>query len=519
MNYIDKKLKSLLQGSARGSLILMISQLSSTVIMAAGMLIAARVLGSTKWGVLNIANSVVSFAATFQNIKIRPGLVKYISSLRHEEKEGDVRAFINVGVLMTLICSLIVFMIVFIFSDYISVRYYGNPELGFYIRVLSISLFARNMLTTVYGIVIGFEQMKYYGVLQIIYSVLKSFLTPLLIFWGFGVLGGILGELGPVLITGSVGVFVLYILGKSVKGDKTYSNWTIFVKLLKYGVPLYVSSLFLGIRPNLFTGLLGIHVSEEVVGNWSVVLWFSSLISFVNQPISNAIFPLFSKLDNNKDLEFVYKLGVKYSTLFIFPIIFTIMSLSDHIFEVLFPSDYVFGPTFLRYYMITFLYVGLGSTCNGSLLNGRGLTDRVFWGNLVQFVITVPLSFLAIPRFGVLGIICLLLIGTLFSQIFNLYSIKINLGFSFNWINSVKLLLSGAFAYLTSSLVVNLITIHPIVEVFFGGIVSVLAYFLGIVFFKVLNKADIRYMKDLSSSIEPMSKVVLFLLVILEKYI
>ena len=177
------------------------------------------------------------------------------------------------------------------------------------------------------------------------------------------------------------------------------------------------------------------------------------------------------------------------------------MSLSTHIFEMLFPGDYVFGPTFLRYYMITFLYVGMGSTCNGSLLNGRGLTDSVFWGNLVQFIITVPLSFLVIPRFGVIGIISLLVIGTLFSQIFNLVSIKQRLGFSFDRGISMKLLLSGVMAYLASSLLVNLINFHPILEVLLGGTLSVLVYGLSIVFFRVLSKADIRYMKELSPSL------------------
>jgi stage V sporulation protein B len=504
---MDKKVKSLLRESARGSLILMISQLSSTVILAVGMLISARFLGSTKWGILNIANSVVSFGATFQNIKVRPGLVKHISNLRYEEDEGNIGSYVKVGVLLSMIASLIIFTIVFMSSDYLAVNYYKNPELGFYIKILSFSLFAKNMLTTVYGVVIGFERMEYYGIMQVVYSILKSLLTPLLVFFGFGLFGAVIGELGPVTITGIIATIILFKLINPSKGEKTISYLLIAKQLLRFGIPLYFSSLLLGIRPNLYTSLLGVHVSEEIVGNWSVVLWFSTLISFVNAPISNALFPLFSKLDNNQDLEFVYKIGVKYSTLFVFPIIFTIMSLSDNIFAVLFPGDYVLAPTFLRYYMITFLYIGLGLTCNGSLLNGRGLTNSVFTANLIQFIITVPFSFYIIPNFGVNGIIFLLLIGTLLSQIYNLYTIKNSFGFSFNIKESSKIFFAGIFSYIITSYFINIIDFHPLFELILGGLLSLSSYMFGILLFKVINKGDIEYVNELSESFGPLSPI------------
>ena len=71
-----------LQQSVRGSLILLIGQVSSTLITAMAIIIVARILGSTSYGQVTIAMIPISLASMFTNLGVNSGLIKYTAQYR-----------------------------------------------------------------------------------------------------------------------------------------------------------------------------------------------------------------------------------------------------------------------------------------------------------------------------------------------------------------------------------------------------------------------------------------------------
>ena len=311
---MDKNIEDLVKTTTRGSLILLIGQVSSTLILAAGMLLVARFLGPARFGSFNKAQSVVHIAVILMNLGVQPAMVKYLAQFRHEEKNGYLKVFIESGVLITSFTSILLTIIVYLSSGYVANEIFNDPGQEIYIKYLSIGILGTAFSNIAQGVTVGYERMELRSSISVIYSFIKSIVSPVLVYIGFGTLGAILGHISPLLLTGAIGLLFIVMIYRSQKTiERSISHKDAIQMILTYGFPLYLSSLLGGILPQLYTTLLGVWETNEKIGNYSVALNFSVLLSFVTLPISTTIFPLFSKLESNQDeLEFLYKNAVKY---------------------------------------------------------------------------------------------------------------------------------------------------------------------------------------------------------------
>ena len=236
---------------------------------------------------------------------------------------------------------------------------------------------------------------------------------------------------------------------------------------------------------------------------------FSVLLSLVTIPIGTSIFPLFSKLEENHDeLGFLYKNAVKYSTLFGYPILFTIMALADQIIYVLFQDQYIYAAHYLRVYMLTYIFMGFGMVCNSPLLNSQKRTDATFRATLVRFLIAIPTSLVLIHRMGVMGLLATLIIGGGINTLFNLFSVRRIFGFSID----TRFLAKNLIISMTSFGVVyfgfKVLALDPWVEIILGGMLSLIIYLVGFVILKAFSSQDFTNLRRLSSSFGPLKPLV-----------
>jgi O-antigen/teichoic acid export membrane protein len=349
---------------------------------------------------------------------------------------------------------------------------------------------------------------------------MKSIAAPLLVYIGYGVFGAVLGELVPVLITGGLGLFfiiLIYLKERPYSGSLSLLDATKMIIL--YSSPLFFARVLSGIQPHIYTSLLAVAFDEVMTGNWNAVIRFSALLAFVTMPISTTLFPLFSKLENQIDeLKFIYQNSVKFSTLFAYPIAVAIMVLSDQIAGVLL-SDYEYASTFLRLYMLTFIWIGIGSNSNGALLNSHRMTRENFQITFIQSLITIPASFFVIPRYGVNGLIGLLFIGGFVANLFSMRIIWSSFNFGIDAVSFVKLLASAVLTFFISQITVNRMGLNPWIEIILGGSFSFLVYFIVVIMLQVLDDTDIGYFLDISDSLGPLSVPLNFILEIIRRII
>ena len=517
---MDENIEDLVKTTTRGSLILFIGQISSTFILSFGMLLVARFLGSANYGSFNKAQSVVQIAFLVMNLGIGSAITKYIAQFRHEGKIGYIKVLIEAGTILNIVVSVILTFFIYYTAGFVANDLYKDPNQEILIKYLSFSIIGQAFMTYAQSITVGYERMELRSLIQVCYSIVKSVVSPVLVYIGFGTLGAIIGHASPILLSGFLGLIFIILLYKKERNEpRPISHLEAMKMILTFGFPLYISVLLNGVLPHLYTTLLGIWETDTQIGNYSVALNFSVLLSFITIPISTTIFPLFSKLeDSKKELSFLYRNAVKYSTLFGYPIVFTIMALADPMITILFQNEYPFSPHYLRVYMLMYSFIGLGMVCNTPLLNSQKRTDLILKSTILRFLVSVPLSYYAISHYGVIGLLFTYFVSTGINTLIDYYNLNRVFGFTINFQFVIKILGLSILSYAVVYGITTYLTVNPWLELILGGILSVAIYLIGLINSKALTKQDFAYLEKLSGSFGPASPVIRWLVDVLIRF-
>jgi len=511
----------MVQRSARGSLILMLGQIASTIIAAVGSILVARFLGSTSYGQVAVAMIPVSIAGLFRDLGVTSALIRYIAQYRLEKKVGELRRLMRAGLILNYTVGASLSLMTFLLSGHIAANVFHQPELKILIEVVSANLFAQSLLSTSQSIFIGFERMEFHSLTVIIYSLLKSLIAPALVLMGYGAFGAALGNTISLTVTGLLGVAIIVIvfLRDRAPVESALGQLEASKMLLSYGYPLFLSSLFTGGLSQFYNFLMAIYVGVSMIGNYRAATNFSVLIAFLTMPIGTVLFPLFSKLGPGEDsmLRLAFQKSVKYAALITVPVTSALILLSDQLVHIIYGSSYQFAPLFLRLCVVNSLFVGLGSISVGNLLNGQGKTRVTFLTNLINLCIGLPLSVILIPRFGIIGLLLTTIIATKPGLLFALWWIRENFGFTLDWVASAKIYVSAGIAYLAAFPLLSVLDGTDWVELLLGGGAFVLCYSLSVSLMGILDRGDIQNLRSIMGATGPLAPLFNLFLTIVER--
>jgi PST family polysaccharide transporter len=448
-------------------------------------------------------------------------LIKYIAQYKYEGRTENLRLLIESGLFISLAVGVFYSSLIYIFAGFLANVVFGQHELEPLIKLLSIGVIGQSMITTAWAVILGYERMTLKSFNIIILSLLKSVVGPVLVYLGYGPVGAVLGETAPLVFSSLLSLVFVYILWRSESHGKTTINHFEGIKLLlEYGFPLFLAGLVAGPRTHINSYLLSIYVAANLIGNYSVATRFSALVGLIVTPISQVILPLFSKLESNPDdLKYVYQASVKYTSIIVFPVVAAIMALSPQIIQILYDHDYLQAPLYMRLYLSNYFFVGIGSLSNQRLLNSRNLTRVTFISTLLQTIVTLPITFLMVQRYGVAGMLISELVGPRVGMIYGLFMIKKNFGFTFDLGSTLKLFVSAFFGFLITSFLFSALYLNLWIELILGCSVTLVIYFTGIVLFKALTKADMRDITGLADVFGPLAKVFRLFMGILGRFV
>jgi O-antigen/teichoic acid export membrane protein len=220
---LEKSYSDLIQLSARGSLILVIGKMGATLISAVGTIVIARVLGSTYFGVLAIAQIPVSITLLLLNNGVSNAIINYVAENRHKEETHNLRNIMFAGFLINVLVGLLASISLYLLAGFLANKVFQLAELGHLIRILSVSVLAQALLSTSNAVFIGYEKMGVSSIVSMLYSLLKSVIGPVLVFLGYGVVGAALGYSLPYLTTGVVAVLIVALFYGGVSSSSSAS--------------------------------------------------------------------------------------------------------------------------------------------------------------------------------------------------------------------------------------------------------------------------------------------------------
>ena len=477
----------------------MIGNAVSIIVQFLGVIFIARVVGATSFGIIAIANIPISLATIFMNIGINSALIKYLSQYRFDSKPQYRRVLIETGAMINFTVGIILTSFTYLSSTYIAVIIFEQPELIPLIKLNSFILIGQTLFNTANSVFVGYERMKLSSVIDILYNLLRSIIGPVLVFLGWGAIGAVTGNVASQIVTGLVGFVMVRAIWKSELsnvGDLTHIECAKL--MLEYGHPFFFSSLLAGINSNVTNFLLARYVAPEYIGNYYAATRFGILITFFTVPISIVIFPLFSKLEKQGDiLRAMFVNSVKYMGLIIYPIIAAIIALASEIVIVLYGQGYTYANIYMRLFMPTFCYIGLGAISMDSLISVKN-TQVIFYKTLIKFIVSIPLGFMLIPRFGVNGLIIAGILGTIPGFVYGLHWIQKNLDIEPDYVTAFKTIIAAASAGFATHIYLNSILVNPWIKLFTGGVLYILTYITSILLLRVLKQQDLDNIENIS---------------------
>lgn len=509
--------------SAAGSFHLFMGVASSTVIMAVAAIILARLMTPEEYGLYSVAFIPSYIAVLFRDWGVNSAIIKYVSRYRVENRRENVYEIIVSGLIFEAAAGLVLSAILFLLSNFVASTMLCRPQASPLIMTASVTVFAGALLTASQSSFIGFERMELNSLTSICQALVKTVASPVLVFIGFSAFGATLGYTLSYLVAAIVGLAALYlIVFRELKAENTgkISVLQTLKRMLRYGVPLSLASIISGFAAQFYAFLMAIHCADAMIGNYQIATQFATLLTFFTIPISTVMFPVFSKINPEKDHELlntVFVSSVKYTAALLVPATMAIMVLSKPMISTLYGEKWTYAPLFLTLYVINNFFVLFGGLILGSLLTGLGETETQLKLSVITLALGIPLAFTLIPSMGIFGLILTGIVTGISSTSIGLYWVWKHYKTKADIKSSAKILLASLTATATAFLITNIIVFAEWIELAVGGLAFLIAYLAVAPTIGAINQTDINNLKTMFSGLGAVSKLLNIPLATMEK--
>ena len=394
-----------LQKIAKGTGIVFIGTIIGMLLGFVSRVIIVRFTTQTEYGIYCLAFVIISIFATISTLGLSEGSTRYIAYFRGKNEEGKVRGIISSSIKIALIASVLLAVISFFISDFISTSIFHAPELSTPLKIFSIAIPFTVLINVFIAIFRGFDRVDakvyFHDILRNIIFIL--FLIAVVLF-GLSFLGVIYAYLASIAVTGIA--FVIYMLKKSPLpiGWTSVTN-PMTKELLFFSVPLLAVSMLLMVMSWTDTLMLGYSKTPDVVGLYNAALPLAHLLSTVIASVGFLYIPIISQLYGKNQMEELgrcYAISTEWCFMGTLPLFFIFFLFPGVVLNLLFGSRYIGAAIILQVLSLGFIfnsYFGL----NYHTLITTGKSNFLMQCFLFSGAMNIALNVILIPTLGAVG--------------------------------------------------------------------------------------------------------------------
>ena len=510
--------------SAKGSFTLFVGNSVALLVNAAGSILVARMLSPSEYGLFSVSLVIPGLFMLFSDWGVNSALVQFIARSRSQDKLGRIRGYQRTGFIFKLMVGGVLSLILWIFSDVLATVLLRRPEAGQLVRVASLLVLFQPMHNIAVAMLAGLERMDYRAAVNVSQSLVKGICSPLLVYYGFGVSGALIGHVSSFVMAACVGYLLTVSSSRwRERIEKPAGFFNNLKIMLAYGLPLFLGTFVAGFTGSLRGFLMPWFVSDEVIGNYGVALQFMSLIGLVTGSIGVTLFPTFSKLSYTMEPEKtreIYQGSVRYSSMFVLPLAFLLAAISEPLVYTLYTSKYPLAPSFFLLLLIPIMLVGTGSLSIGNFLNSQGDTGTTMKIGLIGSAVSILLSPVLIWIWGMPGLIVSIIVSSVIANILGVYVLYRKYDVIPDLGHMGKMLLcSGISAGSAYGVLWLLSTITPLQSLFIGSTIFLIVFLVLAPVTGALEEQDIVNLDSMMRDIRFVYPFIRLILVFEEKII
>jgi O-antigen/teichoic acid export membrane protein len=199
------------------------------------------------------------------------------------------------------------------------------------------------------------------------------------------------------------------------------------------------------------------------------------------------------------------------------PATIALMVLSAPMISTIYGDKWLSAPLFLTLSVMANLVVLLGNLSYNRLLTATGETKMLMKLNALNLCIVIPLAFLWIPPFGILGVILVGPISGVPGMIVGLYWTLKRYETKADLRNSARILLASTIAGLTTYLFLSTFVASAWIMFTTGVVLFLFVYLISTSIVGAINQMDISNLRVMFSGLGTISKLLEVPLVLIEK--
>jgi O-antigen/teichoic acid export membrane protein len=292
-------------------------------------ILSARILGKSVFGEFGMIRSTANMFSVFAGFGLGVTATKYISEYRetHKEKTGKI---IGLIMIFSVLAGIVVALLVFFLSPYLSTNSINAPNLVTEIRLISMMLLFTSISSSQIGILAGFESFKKIAKVNLLSAVIMFPLQITLIIY-FGLTGSAISMGINAVIMSILGYFTVRKValqhGIKIVYFHNRDQWKV---LTGFSLPALLSGLL--VTPVIWkcnSMLVKLPSGYDEMAVFDAANQWRNAILLIPSILSQIVLPMLSGFSNNKgqfNKILFFNLKLNALTSFVLAIIISLFS-------------------------------------------------------------------------------------------------------------------------------------------------------------------------------------------------
>jgi O-antigen/teichoic acid export membrane protein len=400
----EEYLNESLQKIAKGAGIVFIGTGIGMFFAYLGMIIVARFLGPTDFGLITLASAVTIIASTIILVGMPEGVGRYVAFYKGRNDEQRIKGVIITALKVVLPLGIAAAILLFLFAEVISIRIFHNANLTPILKIFSFSVpFFAVYYILIYAIA-GFQEMRYMVYVRDLFqNSARLFLLVVLLLLGYGVLGAAFAYTFAIIATPFV---AFYYLNKifPVFSEKI-KRISMKKELFSFSWPLMFAGILGLVMGWIDTLMLGYFLTAADVGIYRASLSTAGLLVIVPGSFGAIFFPVITELysrGEREELENTDAAVTKWILMIVLPLVLLMILFSNQVLYILYGVEYVAGALALCILGFGYLVISTFYLTN-QIIQTVGRTKLIMANTGVGASLNVILNYFLIPIYGING--------------------------------------------------------------------------------------------------------------------
>lgn len=316
--------------------------------------LTAIILGTYGVGVISVISNILGIGQTASNLGMNNGIVKKISDDMGDKEE--IQNVISTSYIISLISSIIILIIIILFSKQISLQSFNDESYYKYIVVIAFSIPVTTFNSIDTSIINGLKKIKVISRVAILTSIINVFASVFFIYY-FKIDGAIYSIVFMSIVGYVINFIALkYVLCKNkIKFKISFSKCkvNIFKVLIAFGSTSIFALLFSNISmlmiKSAITKRLGMDYNGVFQADWSIM---NQYIGIIFSSCGVYYFPTLCSLKTNGERVEEINKTLEMLLMVIIPIFVGILLFKDIIINLLYSNKFSLSAELLSIFII-----------------------------------------------------------------------------------------------------------------------------------------------------------------------